>query len=458
MDSSPRPKPRPEVVIPYEDLEKIERVVWAEANTEGIGGRDGIRSVILNRLRSSRFGNTVDDVLNDDLEPIKKYNSINNIPIPKDDLLRGMNELVDYIQLGKDATKGRTFFQNEKITEKRGTKFSGSDPLKIGRHTFYRSYEGQEPVTDTTFSHNIRVDYGEPYEMAQMARGGTFSRIKEEEQEERQSAAQGSVEDKRVKAEERDLDAAKVTATRRDLYEETDEIISTPQMVAEVKNKKDDKLPEMQGQAEADTSKLPDREEVAGNGINLMSMYHGGMATNGMMSPEGIVGYDSVSGNPIPIGSTASNVRDDIPAALSEGEYVLSADVVKWHGLRHIMDMIGEAKTGLMAMASVGQMRGVGNEKFVGTANDMDSEPCACGDEGCDTCYGMDASNARGSEETDGGDVSVEYATVEVVEEDYPMKEDSEGVKAFPKESGQYTVGDEQVLMIFETPVSPYKA
>ena len=228
MDSSPRPKPRPELKIPYDDLEKIERVVWAEANTEGVLGRDAIRSVILNRLASTRFGNTVDDVLNDEFEPIKKYNNVNNIPVPKDDLLRGMNELVDYIQLGEDATKGRTFFQNEEITEKRGTKFSGSDPLKIGRHTFYRGYEGQEPVTDTTFSHNIRVDYGEPYEMAQMARGGTFSRIKEEEQEERQSAAQGSVEDKRVKAEERDLDAAKVTATRRDLYEETDEIISTP--------------------------------------------------------------------------------------------------------------------------------------------------------------------------------------------------------------------------------------
>ena len=457
MDSSPRPKLRPELKIPYDDLEKIERVVWAEANTEGVLGRDAIRSVILNRLASTRFGNTVDDVLNNEFEPIKKYNNVNKIPVPKDDLLRGMNELVDYIQLGEDATKGRTFFQNEEITEKRGTKFSGSDPLKIGRHTFYRGYEGQEPVTDTTFSHNIRVDYGEPYEMAQMARGGTFSRIKEEEQEERQSAAQSSVEDKRVKAEERSLDAAKVTATRRDLYEETDEIISTPQMLSDVKNKKDDKLPEMQGQAEADTSKLPDREEVAGNGINLMSLSHGGMATAGMMSPEGIVGYDPVSGNPIPIGSTASNVRDDIPAALSEGEYVLSADVVKWHGLRHIMDMIGEAKTGLMAMASVGQMRGLEDEKFVGT-NGMDGELCPCGKEDCDNCYGMDGDNVKGAKGTSGDDVSVEYATVEVVTEDYPMKEDSEGVKAFPKESGQYTVGDEQVLMIFETPVSPYKA
>ena len=79
----------------------------------------------------------------------------------------------------------------------------------------------------------------------------------------------------------------------------------------------------------------------------------------GMMTPtlELIVGMDEESGNPIPAGSTAKEVRDDVEAVLSEGEYVLPADVVKWHGLKHIQEMRQEAKAGLMCMTMEGQIK-----------------------------------------------------------------------------------------------------
>ena len=80
---------------------------------------------------------------------------------------------------------------------------------------------------------------------------------------------------------------------------------------------------------------------------------HGGMPC-GM--DEGLM-VDPVSGNDIPIGSTAENVRDDIEINISEGEYVLPADVVKWHGLKHIMDMEAEAKMGLMGMYGMGLIK-----------------------------------------------------------------------------------------------------
>lgn len=80
---------------------------------------------------------------------------------------------------------------------------------------------------------------------------------------------------------------------------------------------------------------------------------HGGMPC-GM--DEGLM-VDPVSGNDIPIGSTAENVRDDIEIMISEGEYVLPADVVKWHGLKHIMDMEAEAKMGLMGMYGMGLIK-----------------------------------------------------------------------------------------------------
>ena len=86
-----------------------------------------------------------------------------------------------------------------------------------------------------------------------------------------------------------------------------------------------------------------------------MKFSHGGMSMGCGCGGEcdgscGVTGYDEVSGNPIPIGSTAENVRDDIDAKLSTDEYVLPANVVKWHGLKHIMDMQAEAEMGLMSM------------------------------------------------------------------------------------------------------------
>ena len=77
---------------------------------------------------------------------------------------------------------------------------------------------------------------------------------------------------------------------------------------------------------------------------------HGGMPC-GM--GDGLM-VDELSGNPVPPGSTPDNVRDDIEVMVSDGEYILPADVVKWHGLKHIMEMQDEAKMGLMSMMDMG--------------------------------------------------------------------------------------------------------
>ena len=65
---------------------------------------------------------------------------------------------------------------------------------------------------------------------------------------------------------------------------------------------------------------------------------------------------DPVSNNSVPVGSTQEEVRDDIPANLSEGEFVLPADVVRYHGLEKIMGIRDQAKSGLQKMESMGQM------------------------------------------------------------------------------------------------------
>mgnify|MGYP003678386925 FL=1 len=65
---------------------------------------------------------------------------------------------------------------------------------------------------------------------------------------------------------------------------------------------------------------------------------------------------DEVSGNEVPIGGTKEGVRDDIPANVSEGEFIMPADVVRYHGLDKMMQMRQEAKMGLKKMEAMGQM------------------------------------------------------------------------------------------------------
>ena len=67
---------------------------------------------------------------------------------------------------------------------------------------------------------------------------------------------------------------------------------------------------------------------------------------------------DPVSGNEVPPGSLPEEVRDDIDARLSEGEYVVPADVVRYFGVKVFEDMRMEAKMGLSQMDADGRIGG----------------------------------------------------------------------------------------------------
>ena len=56
---------------------------------------------------------------------------------------------------------------------------------------------------------------------------------------------------------------------------------------------------------------------------------------------------DPVSGNEIPPGSTAKEVRDDVPVRLSEGEFVIPANVVKYFGVKYFYDLIRKGEEGM---------------------------------------------------------------------------------------------------------------
>lgn len=74
--------------------------------------------------------------------------------------------------------------------------------------------------------------------------------------------------------------------------------------------------------------------------------------------PDNTKGIDPVSGNEVPLGSTPKEVRDDIPAQLSEGEYVVPSDVVRFYGVRFFENLRAKAKFGYQDMAQNGRIGG----------------------------------------------------------------------------------------------------
>ena len=81
---------------------------------------------------------------------------------------------------------------------------------------------------------------------------------------------------------------------------------------------------------------------------------------------------DRKSRNKVPVGSLKKEVRDDVPINISEGEFVLPADVVRYHGLEKIMNMRQDAKAGLNMMNKMGQM---GNSDQATLPDDIPFQP-----------------------------------------------------------------------------------
>ena len=90
---------------------------------------------------------------------------------------------------------------------------------------------------------------------------------------------------------------------------------------------------------------------VMNDQMEMAFMQEGGIMDDGM-------DVDPVSGNEVPPGSLAEEVRDDIPAQLSEGEYVVPADVVRYYGVKFFEDLRDQAKMGLADMEANGRIGG----------------------------------------------------------------------------------------------------
>lgn len=123
-------------------------------------------------------------------------------------------------------------------------------------------------------------------------------------------------------------------------------------------------VPSLQDPIELDnTVTILDLTAYAGKNLSRLRFAEGGLTMDeqmnvfehgGLMQEGGMM--DNASGNEVPVGSTRKEVRDDVPAMLSEGEFVFPADVVRYIGLEKLMDLRQQAKSGLAHMEDIGQM------------------------------------------------------------------------------------------------------
>lgn len=83
----------------------------------------------------------------------------------------------------------------------------------------------------------------------------------------------------------------------------------------------------------------------------MVEMQEGGMTDSGAE-------IDPVSGNEVPPGSLPEEVRDQVDAKLSPGEYVVPADVLQYYGMKFFEDLRAQAKADLQRMDQEGRIGG----------------------------------------------------------------------------------------------------
>lgn len=141
--------------------------------------------------------------------------------------------------------------------------------------------------------------------------------------------------------------------------------------------------------SDAGGANAPDKYAQGGVAMkDQMKMF----ADGGMMDDSGEV----VNGVEVPTGSMANEVADDIPAKLSEGEFVIPADVVRYIGLEKLMALRDKAKDGLSRMEDIGQ---VGNADEVANPD----ETFEGGEEEDNTAFESDIDGIMGEMEQEEG-------------------------------------------------------
>ena len=114
-----------------------------------------------------------------------------------------------------------------------------------------------------------------------------------------------------------------------------------------------EELPKFKSEKEAIMYAI-ERSKTRKQEDNPMNQQMSAFQEGGLQDQGGQI--EKESGNEVPIGSLKKEVADDVPAMVSEGEFIFPADVVRYLGLEKLMQLRQEAKMGLKQMEAMGQM------------------------------------------------------------------------------------------------------
>ncbi|MCM3571096.1 cell wall hydrolase [Neobacillus mesonae] len=126
-------RPKPEIIVGYSqsELELLARLVRAEAEDEPYQGKIAVACVVLNRVASSKFPNTIKEVIYQK----SQFQPVQNGQINKPANGDSINAVKDALKEKRNIAGNSLFFYNPAIAENRWLD-SRATTLVIGRHVF----------------------------------------------------------------------------------------------------------------------------------------------------------------------------------------------------------------------------------------------------------------------------------------------------------------------------------
>lgn len=123
-----------------EDYDTLLRIVEAEAGSEDIKGRVLVANVIMNRVKSEDFPNTVTEVVWDNSDGVPQFSPTYDGRINKVAVSDETREAVKQALKGTDYSEGALFFIQKSAAEEHNVKWFEKDLkrlFKYGVHEFY---------------------------------------------------------------------------------------------------------------------------------------------------------------------------------------------------------------------------------------------------------------------------------------------------------------------------------
>ena len=123
-----------------EDYDTLLRIVEAEAGSEDINGRVLVANVIMNRMKSDDFPNTVTEVVWDNSDGVPQFSPTHDGRINEVTVSDETKEAVKQALKGTDYSEGALFFIQKSAAEAHNIKWFEKDLRKLfkyGVHEFY---------------------------------------------------------------------------------------------------------------------------------------------------------------------------------------------------------------------------------------------------------------------------------------------------------------------------------